>query len=394
MIAETSRHKKFFLKTLLLGLSFIYGIMVGALEYPPYHLVKAFYKQVVGKPALQDWKHDLKYNKVDPLYQETDVRSLISIKNKTDVFKKRDRLVQYIWGNKGFPDSKMPDIVENNILDERYSKLKNLEKIDKIIVTMDYGFNSVIYHFFPIRSNNNIIIYHQGHKGDFVHGKKTIQFFLNQGYSVMAFAMPLLGMNNRPVVNLKSLGKINFQSDINELHYRLKLLDTDNFSSIKFFVEPIAVSLNFIEEKYNYSSVSMVGISGGAWTAVLCSAIDSRISKSYPVAGSLPIFLRNNYIELGDYEQSLPALYRIANYLELYILGAYGKGRRQVQIINKYDPSCFYGIRYQVYENEVKETVLTLGKGKFEVYLDDTHHDHDISDHALEVIVNNLEEKS
>ena len=60
-----------------------------------------------------------------------------------------------------------------------------------------------------------------------------------------------------------------------------------------------------------------MGISGGGWVTGVYSAIDTRIEKSFPVAGTTPIFLRlNNPTNFGDYEQRVPNFYSIANYLE------------------------------------------------------------------------------
>lgn len=303
--------------------SFTYGVMVGSFEYFPYKIIRALYKRITNDSQGKI------YQRILPTWEENDIRSLINITSKDDIIEKRNKLNRYIWGDNGLPVFKMPDTIENNIVDDRYSNLVNLEKIDKIIVSMGYGFKSIIYHFHPAKNNNKLVIYHQGHAGDgdFIKGKETIQFFLIKGFSVMAFSMPLLGMNSQPVVNFKSFGKIKL---IN--HNYLIFLNPENFSPIKYFLESVIVSLNYIEDNFNFSSISMVGISGGGWTTVLCSAIDPRITRSYPVAGSVPLFLRT-YNDIGDYEQYLPELYRIANYLDLYVLGCYGEGRKQLQIL-------------------------------------------------------------
>ena len=365
----------------LLMISFTYGFIAGAFRYPPYYSLKSYYKQFVVR------EYD-KYELIDPLYLETNVSSLISIGNRNDVIQKRNGLVRYIWKTQGFPHTEMPGGIEEDIQDNRYSNLNNLESVDKITVSMDYGLKSIIYHFRPIKSNDKLIVYHEGHDGDFILGKKTIEFFLDKGYSVMAFSMPLLGMNNNPVADLKSFGKVNLTS-----HNYFYFLDSNNFSSIKFFVEPIAISLNYIEKNFDYSSISMIGISGGGWTTTLYSAIDPRISRSYSVAGSLPTYLRK-FGEVGDYEESLPELYNIANYLELYILSSYGNNRKHLQVLNKFDSCCFAGISYKTYEKEVESAMSNLGNGSFKIYLDDTHKEHKISDNALNIIISDLEQGS
>ena len=114
------------------------------------------------------------------------------------------------------------------------------------------------------------------------------------------------------------------------------------------------------------------------------------ISQSYSVAGSFPIYLRSTPEDLGDYEQILPALYRNADYLDLYILASYGEERMHVQIFNKYDPCCFGGQAYETYADKIKMILSNLGKGRFDVYSDDSHKEHKISEKSLDFIYNNM----
>jgi len=339
-------------------------------------LLVASYCRLLPADEVSQW------DEIDPFYYETDIRKLIEIDSGHDVAAKRKALIQYLWAEKGFPCSKLPAVVDHNIQDDRYAALfhANLKQIDKITVSMDYGLNSTVYHFIPKDGNNRLIVYHQGHRGDFISGIDTIAAFLESGYSVMGFSMPLLGMNNRPVVYMKRFGRLKLTSN----NY-LKFLD----SPIRYFVEPVVVALNY-GGRFDYESFSMVGISGGGWTTVLTAAIDPRIKRSYPVAGSFPIYLRASR-DWGDYEQTVPSLYRIANYPELYIMGAHGSGRKQFQILNKYDSCCFAGVKYQTYEDAVRQAVTKLGEGGFEILLDDTHKEHKISNYALAVILNDLD---
>ena len=371
-------NKKYYLILLVLFLVFC-GYSVGVLAtikgYQPKTFVINFYK------TLKDWD---RFETINPSYLETNIDSLISIRTKNDIIEKRNELIQLIWSNQGFPYSKMPNKIEEGFKDSRYTNLDNLNRIDKITIVMDYGLNSIIYHFQPIEGNQKLMIYHQGHGGDFINGKKTINFFLSKGYSVMAFSMPVFGMNNQPVVDLERFGKFKLES-----HSRFNLLETDKIYPIKFFLEPVVIGLNSVK-KFNYQENFMIGISGGGWTTTLYSVIDPRIFRSYAVAGSLPLFLRNIQ-EWGDYEQNVFELYDIANYLELYILGSYGENRSHTQILNKYDPVVFSGVKYQVYEEKVKEIVSDLGKGEFEIYLDEGNRKHTISVKTLEIIIDNIE---
>ena len=192
---------------------------------------------------------------------------------------------------------------------------------------MEYGVNSIAYFFIPHESNNKLIIYHHGHTGDFMLEKNTLAFFLNNGYSIVGFNMPLKGTNNQPVIETSDFGPVKFIS-----HNQFPLLESSKFSPIKYFVEPIVLSLNYIDENYDYDDYYMIGISGGGWTTVVYSAIDERISDSFSVGGSIPFYLKIDGRDMGDYEQTNIDLYQNANYLELYVLSAYGDGRKHLQI--------------------------------------------------------------
>jgi hypothetical protein len=335
--------------------------------------------------GAKDANHS-QFEEIDPSYLETDVPKLIQINRVEDITKKRDALIQYIWQGKGFPSLKLPDKVEEKIEDERYGKLfeSDLKQIDKITVRMEPGLESIAYHFIPKKCCNKLIVYHQGHRGDFVKGIDTIGGCLEKGYSVMAFSMPLKGMNNKPTVYLERFGKFTLTK-----HEHLKLLE----APIKYFVEPVTVGLNYAE-KFSYDGVYMLGISGGGWTTTIYAAVDTRIMQSFPVAGSYPVYLRSqSKRDWGDFEQTLPDLYRIANYPELYIMGSCGKDRKQIQILNQYDSCCFAGLKFRTYEKAVKDAVAGLGKGEFRVFLDNSHKDHKISEKALSLIFAEIEAK-
>lgn len=360
--------------------SFVAGITIGGFKYPPYDTIRDIYKQII--PQKTELEEQTNF-----YYKEVDVSSLIHIRSEADLLQKRTALINYIWKEDGFSYDKIPDEIEQDIKDDRFSDLKNLARIDKLTTMMDYGVDSKAYLFLASKSNNKLVIYHQGHDGAFILGKNTIQYFLEKHYSILAFSMPLLEPNSQPVVDLPSFGKIKLTS-----HDDLQFLESNSFSPIRFFVEPISVSLNYAEKTYGFDSYYMVGISGGGWTTVLYSSIDPRISKSYPVAGSVPMYLRfNNQKNMGDYEQMLPQLYRVAEYLDLYIMASYGDNREQLQIFNKYDPCCFSGTGYTTYEDEIKKTVSDLGKGKFEVFLDTHNKMHSISDESLDIILKSIE---
>ena len=175
----------------------------------------------------------------------------VSILNSEDIDKKRHELINLIWKSNSLPSNQ--PTVETNIVDERFSNLTNLQKIEKISLEMEHGFISNSYLFLPKDSNGKLIIYHQGHSGGFVNGKQTIQDFLNAGFSVAAFSMPLFGMNNQPIVNIDNIGPVKFLK-----HNQFVLLESEEFSSLKLFFAPINSTLNYIENKIVWA-LSSVG---------------------------------------------------------------------------------------------------------------------------------------
>jgi hypothetical protein len=255
---------------LLLMVSFSLGMLIVSENVIPVNL-----KNLMGKNTVTTYS-----------YFQNDISALIHINNHDDISKIRSSFINYIWHDSTLPNSKLPI---------------------KIV-------NSPSYLFLPNDSNNNLIIYHQGHKGDFLYGKTTIESFLKNGYSVLAFSMPLLGMNNQPVIE-SDFGKIKLVS-----HNYFSFLESSEFSPMKFYFEPISLSLNYVENNFNFNNISMVGLSGGGWTTTVYSALDERISTSFSIAGSIPIFLRTTENNLGDYEQTLSNFYKIGNYFPLSIL--------------------------------------------------------------------------
>ena len=359
-------------------IAFSYGVAVGLYEYFPYEGLNQTKKIILNESD--------KSIITSTDFAKFDISSIIRIDVKEDISSKKTSLIQYIW--KDQMPTKLPTSVEENFTDENFNDVKNLKQLDKITIEMEHGVNSIAYFFIPYESNNKLIIYHHGHAGDFILEKNTITFFLNNGYSVVAFNMPLKGINSQPIIETSDFGPIKFI-----FHDQFPLLESPNFSPMKYFVEPIALSLNFIEQNYDYDEYYMVGISGGGWTTIIYSAIDQRISQSYSVAGSYPLYLRQEVKNLGDYEQNNPDIYRISNYLELYTMSSFGNDRKLVQLFIYNDPCCFQAELYEKfpYGEIIQNRLEILGsEGKFSVFLDNSTNQHEISDHALGLILDEM----
>jgi hypothetical protein len=333
-------------------------------------------------------------------YFQTSICELIKIWNPKDVSLLREKLIGFIWGDSGLPTAVPGTVTKDFKIDKRwkyrsksyvplvgysyqwasYNELENLLRIDKLTVEMEFGLRSNVYHFLPKSANGMAVLFHQGHGGDFHKSKKLIEEFLRVGYSVVAFSMPLLGLNNRPTVYLPKFGYLQFNT-----HDKLQYLNPNEGHPIKYFLEPVVQVLNYLEKQFDYGWFSMVGISGGGWTTTMVSALDTRVRLSFPVAGTVPIFLRHPDDGI-DWEQSVVSFENISNNLELYVLGAYGSGRKQLQIANYDDPCCFGGRRMSLYKDVVRLRVSKLGAGEFDMYIDTTHDEHVVSNVAIALI--------
>ena len=358
---------------------FFYGVAVGLFEYFPYEGLNQTKKIIFNEETDE---HII----TSTSFEKFDASSIIEIETKKDLNSKRTALINYIW--KDQIPTKLPTNIEEHFIDDTFSDIKNLKRLDKITIEMEHGINSIAYFFTPYESNNKLIIYHHGHAGDFSLEKNTLASFLNNGYSVVGFNMPLIGMNNQPVIETSDFGPIKFIS-----HNQFSLLESPKFSPIKYFVEPITLSLNYIDENYDFDSYYMVGLSGGGWITVLYSAIDERISESYSVAGSYPLHLRHETKNIGDYEQFNLNIYRISNYLELYTMSSFGDNRKLVQLFIYNDPCCFQAELYDKfpYGNVIQDKLAILGdQGKFSVFLDSSTNQHEISDYALSLILDDM----
>ena len=362
----------------LIAIIFIFGLSVGVYKIFPYGILDS---------SLDIIKEDTSV-KNNQFIMQADLDSLIEIDDRSDIDQKRNDLIEFFWNVESLHRLQSAEQlleIESDIPDSRYDDFQNLKQIDKLTIEMEYGINSVSYLLLPEESNEKLILYHHGHDGDFLLGKDTIQFFLERNFTVLAMTMPLVGMNNQPTVEIDGIGEMKLVS-----HDQLRFLEKNSFNPMKLFIHPIQVSLNFLEKEYDFKRYSIIGLSGGGWTGIVYSAIDDRISDSFSVASSMPFYLRVDERDIGDYEQTNIDLYKISNYLELYVLAAYGDDRKHIQIFNKDDPCCYSGNGYESYEFFIKDKLVKLGKGSFQILIDDTHNEHKISDTMLEYIRTNI----
>tara|TARA_B100000470_G_scaffold104316_1_gene80401 strand:+ start:2112 stop:3266 length:1155 start_codon:yes stop_codon:yes gene_type:complete len=374
---------------LISAATFSYGLFVGHYEIFPFEMLSEIKKIPYGSES----------NTRLQIYQDLSNDDLISFQSIADIDNTKQTLIEYIWNDSKLP-IELPTKHEYDVKDRIADELQNLDRIDSFTVEMKYGVNSISYLFIAKNSNDKLVIYHQGHNAISLNGFDDhsfdqdiplIQNFLDNNYSVLIFSMPGKGMNNEPIIDHEKFGNFKLNS-----HDHFHLLEAKNFHPIQFFLEPVVITLNQIEKDYSFVTYSMMGLSGGGWTTIVVSAVDDRISESYSIAGSFPIWLRSDSRDYGDYEQTIPEFYQIANYEELYFLSAYGDNRRLVLFYNEFDPCCFPGELYNKFPfgDIVKTKISKFNKGNFDVIVDYGQTEHMISESILGKITEYIQNNS
>jgi len=314
----------------------------------------------------------------------------ITIRSLEDALAKRAALRKYIFGP-SFPSQKaaVEQLGREDLPEEL--RIHGAHAAYRMTITLAHGFSSQAYVFVPAQQyGGSAVILHQGHGGPYSLTMdpqgRDIRDFLRKGYLVAVYKMPLFGAGGAPAY-----------LDIGGLRIRQQALSHDMFPYLAFengsfhrlFLEPVIVGINTLQAYFHADDIRMIGISGGGWTTTVAAAIDPRIRLSVPAAGSYPLAFRLLWAlrdNRGDAEQIDPLLLKIAGYLDLYILGSLEKGRKQLQIINNYDPCCFRGDLWQLYETSVKNRLSALSGGTFEVFCDNLNKVHNISEEAYSEI--------
>lgn len=199
--------------------------------------------------------------------------------------------------------------------------------------------------------------------------------------------MPMLGPNSGPTNNVPRFGYIEYKS-----HNLFNFFQTPNFNPLSYFVEPIIAIVNHLRATTAACPIA-TGISGGGWLVTLAAAMDQRICRTYPVAGSLPAYVRlapPNVPNIGDYEEMRPELLAIANVLEIYVLAATGEDRAHIMIYNQFDDCCYRGTGALTFKDPVRQAVKRAGGGYADVIMDSTHIGHLISPFATALILDDL----
>jgi len=339
-----------------------------------------------------------RYDRIDPRLRAQDAAALINVRTPAAAKAIRDDLVRVIWGAEGLPRGARPDRVVRDILErrdlgkdcnrwsepktrrrlrcelDRYRGWKNLAGLDELHVAVGPVYSATIAYFRPATPNGTLVLYHHGYAGTFHEQHRNLERLVDAGYTVAAFNLLGYGDNSCPGSSVwcdVAWGKFSGVPLPMRLH----------------FTPPVA-TINYAQASGGIARVAMIGLSTGAWVSTILSAVETRIARSYAIAGVIPVYLhRRNEWPAGH---RYPPLVEAATMLDLFVLGATPAGRQQWQIYNRYDRCCYDGIRSDLFAETTAKAAGSVDGGRFDVLIDETHARHKISRWTMERILRDL----
>lgn len=326
--------------------------------------------------------------------------SKIRVSCSNDVSYLRTQLIDFIWNRTTLPTDYRKKVHDSPVDPAKLDDIMSLHTADvtKLAIDLDKKKNlqGFAYYIVPRSHIRSLVIVHQGHQRDFNHKKEnendlatplsySVNRLLDNGFSVLAVYMPGFTPND---------------------------YSGHAETPLRFFFDTTLYSLTWIKSNFpkSYQNYSMMGFSGGGWTTTIYAALDPTIKLSFPVAGSVPLYLRERGSPNdGDYEQYVRRLYQIVGYPDLYVLGSAGKGRKQVQVLNGDDGCCFGVKPYEShekpprpdiglpeqplrdYEKRIHDTLLKIG-GSFRLEILPDSHYHQVSAQAMDIFLKELKD--
>jgi len=340
------------------------GATIAAINYVD--SVRIQYKRLTADSAYV-------YDEIDPRYLETDPAGLIAVRNPAALSAARGRLAAAIWGPDGAGADRRAEAAGPATLPS-FADTPNLDRIEELTASV-YDSTAHAFHLAPRRGNGELVVYSHGYAGTFQMHAGHFKRLIAAGYGVLAFNYPGYGKGTFP-------GYYVHQRYLTAEPYPLRIL-----------VEPIVMGLNRVLDDGEYDRVHMMGFSAGGWLTSLIAAVDPRISTSIAVAGVYPLYLHAGLERQPPPEQVHPPLVAAAGYLDLFVMASAGSGRGQLQIFNRYDRCCYRNRKGKLYETAVQDAVDGVGLGGgFEVWIDESHPHHHISDWAMDVVMEFLQQ--
>lgn len=292
-----------------------------------------------------------------------DIYPLLRAHSITEYQTLRGSLINFVWKGAGIP-SALPNLdVDYTAYRPSWVSVPNTTMRAAHVrdpITPDvYG---VLFLLEPPGDGDCLFVYNMGHGGIFRGGAgplpgeiELVNTMLAKGCDVIGSMMPYQGDNQT--------SSVSFPSASGSLHNYFAPAETSAGTPIRYFLTPPIVGINWaISRNGPYARIGMAGLSGGGWTTSFIAALDTRITHSYSVAGSMPSHLRPyRPQDTGDWEQSVSAWLQIADYLDLYILGALEPLRSSMEVWNPGDSCCFDAVQSYTFTNQLAGIASRFG---------------------------------
>jgi hypothetical protein len=260
----------------------------------------------------------------------------VTLTSPADVAATRTALTDETWGTTTLPAT-LPTVTA--VANPFGSTLPDVGAVYDYRAAMSNGQVNDSDLYLNSNSNGRVVILNMGHQGttawpsfDPAYGTvPMMDALLTHGFSIYAMNMPDGGQccSAHPA-----------------------LFAQYGNAAMQYFLEPAIQAINYWQANGTFSREDFVGLSGGAWTGTVLQALDPRVTTAIVNSGSLPgtqFCCQSSPISdlpnQGDAsfasEQNWAPFYSIAGYVDLYLMGASGAGREELQVLNIKDDCCF-----------------------------------------------------
>ncbi len=326
------------------------------------------------------------------IYAAPSSRDALSMTTAADITARRAALITKVWGRSTIDTVQGVDVdsaLNITALDTLPLPAGTTVRRYQINMATAAGGSipGVADHFIPPGNPTRVVILNPGHASSYdrvpYQDAQTVVELLSEGYAVLATYMPRC--NPLDSANCYPHDPL-FQS----------LRPANGLHPYVYFLDPVRRSLNYAINTFGYKRVDMAGLSGGGWTTTIYAALDTRIMTSIPIAGSEPFYMRlgsdaeqENTPDRGNdffsFVNASGTRY-VSGYKDLYLLGSFGAGRRQIQVLNRGDNCCFGQNEYagvvtpwdqaaRGHEREVRQALAarTVGQGSFRLEINEAN---------------------
>ena len=219
---------------------------------------------------------------------------------------KIDDAIAYFFNGNGIPSGVSGVTVTTGFTGSMHlintSVVAGFSSVDRFTITWTDNDGATWTHYAfhikaPTGGNTKLLIDVLGVQStDTYNHELLIESCMTAGIDVLYMGMPVVGLNT------ETSAKVTLTQTAGWNQMVSNALDTPSYSAVELFFFDIAKSLNQIQLGYSYTSIGITGIHAGGWSSLVYGALDSRITKVFPIRGlnPLPLDTAAGPFPLGD----------------------------------------------------------------------------------------------